>query len=85
VKRESFLDQQNGRSSDEQVGAEIRFDFDEPVHHPLQHNCPMTDVRLDMDVIEPAPLGADAQAGESLAVRFHRSDRGHFEDGQMTD
>ena len=83
--RESLLDQQNGSSSEEQVRAEIRFDLDEPGHHPLQRDDSVTDVGLDVDVIELAPLGADAVAGESPAVTFHRSDRGHFEDGQMTD
>jgi hypothetical protein len=61
------------------------FDLNEPGHHPIQCDSPMTHVGLDVDVIEPAPLGADAQAGESPAVTFHWSDRGHLEDGQMTD
>ena len=82
---EAFLDQQNGSSSEEQVGTETRFGLDEPGHHPLQCDGRMTYVGLDVDVIEPAPFGADAQTGESPAVTFHRSDRGHLEDGQMTD
>ena len=83
--RETSLDQQNGSCSEEQVGAEMWFGLDEPGHHPLERDYSMAHVGLDVNVIEPAPLGADAQAGESPAVPFHRSDRGHLEDGQMTD
>ena len=83
--REASFDHQDGGSSKKQVGAQMGFGFHEPRDHPLKRDDPMADVGFDMDVIEPAPFEADAQAGESPAVAFHRSDRGHLEDGQMTD
>jgi hypothetical protein len=79
-----FLEHQNSGDGAEQVGAELRLDLDEPGDHSIESYSPETGVGGYVDVVEPAPFGAAAHSGQSLAIAGHWLDRRQLKDGKVT-